>query len=88
MHLAAATSTNPSPAANLGPQRGVTPADPVANAAITATAITATAITATAITATAITGDGCWANLNAGKPLPGPDEWRALERRASSFRLR
>ena len=73
MHLAAATSTNPSPAANLGPQRGVTPADPVANAAITATAIT---------------GDGCWANLNAGKPLPGPDEWRALERRASSFRLR
>ena len=83
MHLAAATSTNPSPAANLGPQRGVTPADPVANAAITATAITATAITATAIT-----GDGCWANLNAGKPLPGPDEWRALERRASSFRLR
>ena len=83
MHLAAATSTNPSPAANLGPQRGVTPADPVANAAITATAITATAITATAIT-----GDGCWANLNAGKPIPGPDEWRALERRASSFRLR
>ena len=26
--------------------------------------------------------------LNAGKSIPGPDEWRALERRASSFRLR
>ena len=26
--------------------------------------------------------------LRDGKILPGPDEWRALERRASSFRLR
>ena len=26
--------------------------------------------------------------LNAGKSIPGPDEWRALERRAASFRLR
>lgn len=25
-------------------------------------------------------------NLNPGKLIPGPDEWRALERRASSFR--
>jgi hypothetical protein len=25
-------------------------------------------------------------NLNSGKLIPGPDEWRALERRASSFR--
>jgi hypothetical protein len=24
--------------------------------------------------------------LNEGKTIPGPDEWRALERRASSFR--
>jgi hypothetical protein len=24
--------------------------------------------------------------LNQGKTIPGPDEWRALERRASSFR--
>jgi hypothetical protein len=26
-------------------------------------------------------------NLNPGKPIPGRDEWRALERRASSFRV-
>ena len=26
--------------------------------------------------------------LHEGKTVPGPDEWRALERRASSFRLR
>ena len=26
-------------------------------------------------------------NLCSGKAVPGPDEWRALERRASSFRL-
>ncbi len=25
-------------------------------------------------------------SMNAGKSIPGPDEWRALERRASSFR--
>jgi hypothetical protein len=24
--------------------------------------------------------------MNPGKAIPGPDEWRALERRASSFR--
>lgn len=24
--------------------------------------------------------------MNPGKSIPGPDEWRALERRASSFR--
>lgn len=29
-----------------------------------------------------------WPNLNAGKPIPSPTEWRALEQRASSFRLR
>jgi hypothetical protein len=29
----------------------------------------------------------CVPNLSCGKPVPGPDEWRALERRASSFRL-
>ncbi|MEY3026144.1 MAG: hypothetical protein RLZZ238_1041 [Planctomycetota bacterium] len=33
-------------------------------------------------------GAACWANLNDGKLLPGPNEWRALEQRASSFRLR
>ena len=29
-----------------------------------------------------------WPTLNAGKPIPSPTEWRALEQRASSFRLR
>lgn len=29
-----------------------------------------------------------WPNLNAGKSIPSPTEWRALEQRASSFRLR
>jgi hypothetical protein len=26
-------------------------------------------------------------NLNPGKLIPGPEDWRALERRASSFRV-
>lgn len=39
-------------------------------------------------TAEAAASDPGWANLSAGKPLPGPDEWRALERRAASLRLR
>ena len=38
-------------------------------------------------TATAA-NEPCWANLTPGKPLPGPEEWRALARRASLFRLR
>ena len=32
--------------------------------------------------------NGSWATLNPSKPHPGPDDWRALERRASSLRLR
>jgi hypothetical protein len=45
-------------------------------------------VTTVVTTDSPTTTEPCWANLNAGKPLPGPDEWRALERRASSFRLR
>jgi hypothetical protein len=34
------------------------------------------------------TGETRWVNLKPGKPIPSPDDWRALEKRASSFRLR
>jgi hypothetical protein len=47
-----------------------------------------TAVSTVVTTDSPTTAEPCWANLNPGKPLPGPDEWRALERRASLFRLR
>ena len=42
----------------------------------------------TADTTTATTTATRWPHLNAGKPIPSSDDWRALDRRASSFRLR
>lgn len=80
MHLAATNSSVSASAANPGSPRAVKQAEQVAET------LNQTAIQPANQTPT--NHDGCWVNLNAGKPLPGPDEWRALERRASSFRLR
>ena len=80
MHLAAANSSISAPAANPGSPRAVKQAEQAAD--------TMNQTEMQAANQTPTNHDGCWANLNAGKPIPGPDEWRALERRASSFRLR
>ena len=45
-------------------------------------------VDATTSTTTSTTTATRWPHLNAGKPIPSTDDWRALERRASSFRLR
>ncbi|MFM2164618.1 MAG: hypothetical protein RL325_1055 [Planctomycetota bacterium] len=84
MHLAATNSSVSASAANPGSPRAVKQAEQVAET------MNQTAIQPAnqSENQTPTNHDGCWVNLNAGKPLPGPDEWRALERRASSFRLR
>ena len=76
MHMAATTT----------PSTMATPAPGAAGAVGTGTAVKPVATVVTTDSPT--TTEPCWANLNPGKPLPGPDEWRALERRASLFRLR
>lgn len=59
---------------------------------LSAGAISQPASTAGAKTMSGATGDCQMTaqtgvpSLNHGKLIPGPDEWRALERRASSFR--
>ena len=45
-------------------------------------------LTAPAVETVDTTTSTRWPNLNAGKPIPSLTEWRALEQRASSFRLR
>ena len=52
--------------------------------AATANPTVTTDATTDAATDAAVTGVP---NLNPGKLIPGRDEWRALERRASSFRV-
>ena len=84
MHLAATNSSISAPAANPGSPRAVKQAEQAAET-MNQTEMQAAIQPANQ---TPTNHDGCWANLNAGKPIPGPDEWRALERRASSFRLR
>ena len=76
MHMAATTT----------PSNMATPAPGAAGAVGTGTAVKTVSTVVTTDSPT--TTEPCWANLNPGKPLPGPDEWRALERRASLFRLR
>ena len=76
MHMAATTS----------PSNMATSAPAAAGVVATGTAVNTVATVASTDNST--TTEPCWANLNPGKPLPGPDEWRALERRASLFRLR
>jgi hypothetical protein len=67
-----------------------TPAPGAAGIAVTGAPVKVVATGGSTVMTTdsSTTTEPCWANLNAGKPLPGPDEWRALERRASLFRLR
>ena len=50
--------------------------------------VATTITTITTTTATPKTPPVLLHTLHDGKTSPGPDEWRALERRASSFRLR
>ena len=75
--------------ASTTPLKTATPA----NAAVAAPSVggskplTAPAVE-TVATTTATTTTTRWPHLNAGKPIPSTDDWRALERRASSFRLR
>ncbi len=76
MHMAATTT----------PSNMATPAPGASGVVGTGTAVKTVSTVVTTDSPT--TTEPCWANLNPGKPLPGPDEWRALERRASLFRLR
>ena len=80
MHMAATTT----------PSSMATPAAGAAGIAVTGAPVKVVATGGPTVMTTdnSTTTEPCWANLNPGKPLPGPDEWRALERRASLFRLR
>ena len=80
MHMAATTT----------PSNMATPAPAAAGIAVTGAPVKVVATGGPTVMTTdnSTTTEPCWANLNPGKPLPGPDEWRALERRASLFRLR
>ena len=80
MHMAATTT----------PSTMATPAPGAAGIAVTGAPVKVVATGGPTVMTTdnSTTAEPCWANLNPGKPLPGPDEWRALERRASLFRLR
>lgn len=86
MHLAT-TTTHPAPT-TATPTTSSRRGEAVAAVASVAGAAGAVKPSPTAEAAKAAASDPCWANLSAGKPLPGPDEWRALERRAASLRLR
>ena len=83
------TPTETAPAAHAG---ALVPAQPVTMVVVEATTVAENGLispnTQTPSPVTPESSDSRWPNLRSDKPNPGSDDWRALQGRAFSLRLR